>query len=148
VLPSNCDKTNVLLNLMEGPHGDSRTYMYSKSLHNRNIDTWQIYKHRSRKSIDYFTFSNNSDFTERGVSEFHLYLWWCGKHKRVLCNGTTRRRWLLLFLLDIAKIPKHFIRDNANLLILFKQDSTNLKTHVQRSREYRCVLWGFLRFMS
>ncbi|KYM94640.1 hypothetical protein ALC62_14727 [Cyphomyrmex costatus] len=26
-----------------------------------------------------------------------------------------------------AKIPKHLIRDNANLLILFKQDGTNLK---------------------
>ena len=26
-----------------------------------------------------------------------------------------------------AKIPKHLIRDNANFLILFKQDGTNLK---------------------
>ena len=26
-----------------------------------------------------------------------------------------------------ARIPKHLIRDNANLLILFKQDCTNLK---------------------
>ena len=26
-----------------------------------------------------------------------------------------------------AKIPKHLIHDNANLLILFKQDRTNLK---------------------
>ena len=26
-----------------------------------------------------------------------------------------------------AKIPKHLIRDNENLLILFKQDDTNLK---------------------
>ena len=26
-----------------------------------------------------------------------------------------------------ASIPKHFIRDNANLIILFKQDNANLK---------------------
>jgi len=44
-----------------------------------------------------------------------------------------------------AKIPKHLICNNANL-ILFKQDRTNLK-RVQRSCEYRYmsyedVLWG------
>jgi len=33
-----------------------------------------------------------------------------------------------------ARIPKHLIRDNANLLILFKQESTNLK-HVYNVHE-------------
>ena len=39
-----------------------------------------------------------------------------------------------------AKISKHLIRDNANLLILFKQDGTNLKRvyndHVNTDMSY------------
>jgi len=39
-----------------------------------------------------------------------------------------------------ARIPKHLIRDNANLLILFKQDCTNLKhvynDHVNTDMSY------------
>ena len=39
-----------------------------------------------------------------------------------------------------ARIPKHLIRDNANLLILFKQDGTNLKyvynDHVNTDMSY------------
>jgi len=39
-----------------------------------------------------------------------------------------------------ARIPKHLIRDNANLLILFKQDCTKLKhvynNHVNTNMSY------------
>ena len=39
-----------------------------------------------------------------------------------------------------ARIPKHLIRDNANLLIMFKQDGTNLKhvynDHVNTDMSY------------
>jgi len=45
-----------------------------------------------------------------------------------------------------AKIPKHLLRDNANLLILFKQDQ--FETHIQRSHKHRHVLRGFLRIIS
>ena len=46
-----------------------------------------------------------------------------------------------------AKIPKYLIRDNANLLILFKQDGTNLKhvfnDHVNTDMSYEdfCELY-------
>ena len=45
-----------------------------------------------------------------------------------------------------ARIPKHLIRDKANLLILFKQDGTNLKhvynDHVNTDMSYNefCTL--------
>jgi len=39
-----------------------------------------------------------------------------------------------------AKIPKHLVSDNVNVLILFKQDSTNLKyvynDHVNTNMSY------------
>ena len=39
--PSNCGKTNVLISLLESPHGVrfENVYVYSKSLQQRNIDT-------------------------------------------------------------------------------------------------------------
>ncbi|KYN22203.1 hypothetical protein ALC57_05405 [Trachymyrmex cornetzi] len=49
-----------------------------------------------------------------------------------------------------AKIPKHLIRDNANLLILFKQDGTNLKhiynDHVNTDMSYESwqLKYGFV----
>jgi len=46
-----------------------------------------------------------------------------------------------------AKISKHLIRNNANLLILFKQNGINLK-HVYNDHVNRHVLQGFLRIIG
>ena len=43
-----------------------------------------------------------------------------------------------------AKIPKHLIRDNANLLILFKQDRINLK-HVYNDHVNTDMSYDFCR---
>ena len=49
-----------------------------------------------------------------------------------------------LFLSQIyARIPKHLIHDNANLLILFKQDGTNLK-HVYNDHVPTCRTTNFV----
>jgi len=54
-----------------------------------------------------------------------------GRHVNVDC---------FYFCQTYARIPKHLIRDNANLLILFKQDYTNLKhvynDHVNTDMSY------------
>jgi len=60
--PSNCGKTNVLINLLESPHGVrfANVYVYSKSLQQLKYQ----YLENLLSSIDkicYFTFSNNSD---------------------------------------------------------------------------------------
>jgi hypothetical protein len=39
-----------------------------------------------------------------------------------------------------AKVPKHLIRDNANLIILFKQDEMNLK-HVYQDHVSPDISW-------
>ncbi|KAL6256683.1 hypothetical protein P5V15_012802 [Pogonomyrmex californicus] len=43
-----------------------------------------------------------------------------------------------------ARIPKHLIRDKANLLILFKQDGTNLK-HVYNDHDSYWTDVGWLK---
>ncbi len=52
------------------------------------------------------------------------------RDKKVFCKGMTRGRRLLLSLSDVRKdieAPYTYNSDNANLLILFKQNGTNLK---------------------
>ena len=60
--PSNCGKTNVLMSLLESPHGVrfENVYVYSKSLQQPKYQ----YLENLLTPIDeivYFTFSNNSD---------------------------------------------------------------------------------------
>ncbi|KYN07837.1 hypothetical protein ALC62_01192 [Cyphomyrmex costatus] len=133
--PSNCGKTNVLISLLESPNGVrfENVYVYSKSL--------QQPKYRYLENllapieeINYFTFSNNSEIippSEALPNSIFIFddvacdkqdaigkYFAMGRHANVDCFYLCQ---------TYAKIPKHLIRDNANLLILFKQDGTNLK---------------------
>jgi len=60
--PSNCGKTNVLISLLESPHGVrfENVYIYSKSLQQPK---YQYLKNLLAliEEIGYFTYSNNSD---------------------------------------------------------------------------------------
>ncbi|KYN03428.1 hypothetical protein ALC62_05728 [Cyphomyrmex costatus] len=130
--PSNCGKTNVLISLLESSNGVRFENVYSKSL--------QQPKYRYLKNllapieeINYFTFSNNSEIippSEALPNSIFIFddvacdkqdairvYFAMGRHANVDCFYLCQ---------TYAKIPKHLIRDNANLLILFKQDGTNL----------------------
>ena len=76
--------------------------------------------------IGYFTFSNNSDVVPPSAPKFYFYndvecdkqdavreYFSMGRHANVDCFYRCQ---------TYARIPKHVIRDNANLLILFKQN--------------------------
>jgi len=87
-----------------------------------------IYVYR-RNRLLYVLQQQRHRFTERGASKFYFYLWWrgmwqAGYGERIFFDGSPREHRLLLFLSD-ARIIKYLICDN--LLILFKQDGTNLK---------------------
>ena len=146
--PSNCGKTNVLISLIESPHGVrfENVYVYSKSLQQPKYR----YLENLLTSIDeigYFTFSNNSDVippSEACPNSIFVFddvacdkqntireYFSMGRHSNVDCFYLCQ---------TYARIPKHLIRDNANLLILFKQDGTNLKhvynDHVNTDMSY------------
>ncbi|KYM94178.1 hypothetical protein ALC62_15209 [Cyphomyrmex costatus] len=133
--PSNCGKTNVLISLLESPNGVrfENVYVYSTSLQQPK------YRYLEKllapiEEINYFTFSNNSEIIppsealpnsififddvacdkQDAIREYFAM----GRHANVDCFYLCQ---------TYAKIPKHLIPDNANLLILFKQDGTNLK---------------------
>lgn len=133
--PSNCGKTNVMLSLIESPNGlkFGNIYIYSKSLYQPKYE----YLKRlvtSVKGMGFYTFSENADvilpenIKPNSIMIFddvacekqnNIRSYFCmGRHKNVdsfyLCQTYTR-------------IPKHLIRDNANMIIMFKQDELNLR---------------------
>jgi len=108
-------------------------YVYLKSLHQPK---YQYLKKLFGliDDIGYFTFSDNciivppSEALPNFIFFFHdiacdkqdaiREYFAMGRHSKVDCFYMCQ---------TYAKILKHLVRDNANLLILFKQDSTNLK---------------------
>ena len=132
--PSNTGKTTALISLILSENGLNfkNLYIYSKSLQQPK------YKYLKNvfsnlKGIGYYTYSNNSEIispneakpfsififddvaTERQDSIREYFA--MGRHNNIdsfyLCQS-------------YSQIPKHLIRDNANFLIIFKEDVLNL----------------------
>lgn len=133
--PSNCGKTNVMISLLEHENGLKfrNIYLYSKSLYQpKYIYLEKLLK--PIKGIGYYAFNTcekilhpskakpNSIFifddviccNQNVIREYFSM----GRHNHIDCFYLTQ---------TYTKIPKHLIRDNANSLILFKQDDLNLK---------------------
>lgn len=131
--PSNCGKSNLMLSLLLNENGlkFENIYIYSKSLYQpkymylervlKNIVNYFPYKENDeiispsdahRNSI--FIFDDVACYSQEKIREYFSM----GRHNNIdsfyLCQTYTR-------------IPKHLIRDNANLIVLFKQDEMNLK---------------------
>lgn len=133
--PSNCGKTNVMMSLLLHPNGlkFENIYVYSKSLHQPKYEFLRK-AIKPIKNMGFFTFSNNCDVIrveEAKPNSIFIFddiacekqdtirvYFSMGRHHHIdsfyLCQTYTR-------------IPKHLIRDNANFLIVFKQDDMNLK---------------------
>jgi len=142
----------------------SKTCTYTRNRCNsRNINIWRIYFHRSTKSAILHSLITVTSFHRaRPNSIFVFDDVACDKQDTVKEYFSMGRHshWVDCFYLcqSNARIPKHLIRDNANLLILFKQDGINLKhvynDHVNTDMSYEdfselcCNCWqqkyGFL----
>lgn len=133
--PSNCGKTNVLMSLLEDPNGlrFENVYIYSKSLEQEkyrylqsvlsSIKGMGFYKYStSDELIDPKNVKPNSIFIFDDVicdKQNNIRSYFCmGRHKNVDCFYLTQ---------TFTRIPKHLIRDNANFIIIFKQDDMNLR---------------------
>lgn len=133
--PSNCGKTNVMISLLESPNGlrFENVYVYSKSLCQPKYRYLNELLSRVH-DVGYFAFSDNAEVISpadaRPNSIFIFDDVACddqdtmreyfamGRHSHVDCFYLSQ---------SYARIPKHLIRDNANLMILFQQDATNLR---------------------
>jgi len=132
LLRSNCNKTNVL------KFTGKSTWLWECVRVLEIVATAKISilgEFISSEEIDYFTsFSNNSDVVSPNeVFPNSIFIFdnvACNKQDAIReYSAMSRHADVDCFYLCqmFAKIPKHLIRDNENLLILFKQDGTNLK---------------------
>lgn len=133
--PSNCGKTNVVISLIENPNGlrFENVYIYSKTLgQNKYKYLEEILK--PINGLGYYTYASNddvippSDARRNSIIIFDDVI--CDKQnniKEYFCMGRHRNIDCFYLAQTYTSIPKHLIRDNANLIIIFKQDETNLK---------------------
>lgn len=138
--PSNCGKTNVLLSLLIDANGVKfeNVYIYSKSLNQPKYKFLRQLLKDANKKIGFFPFEDSETVIEpnkaRPNSVFIFDDIACdsqspiraffsrGRHAQVDC---------FLLCQTYSSIPKQLVRDNANIIVLFRQDDLNLD-HVYR----------------
>jgi len=133
--PSGCGKTNVIVSLLTSKNGlrFENVYVYSKSLQQPKYEFLRQLLN-SINEIGYFKKTNEenilipNDVKTNAVvifddlacckqSNIRQYFSF-GRHNNIDCFYCCQ---------TYSSIPKQLIRDNANVLIIFRQDTTNLK---------------------
>lgn len=138
--PSNCGKTNVLMNILTKIHHTdiiicSKTSYQDKYKHLENLieefnkvcNKFNMgprkYQNLSLESLpnpeeispcSVVIFDDISTEQQDKISNYFAY----GRHNKISCFYLSQ---------TYSKIPKQLIRDNVNYIILFLQDKTNLK---------------------
>lgn len=133
--PSGSGKTNAMINLLIDRNGLKfrNLYIYSNSLFQPKF---QLIKKilAPLKSVKYFFYKDQANIMQPSeAAKNSIFIF-----DDVICNDQKlmmsyfamgRHRDIDVFYLSQSyiKVPKALIRDNVNLLILFKQDEINLK---------------------
>lgn len=144
--PSNCGKTNVLITLIEAENGlkFENVYIYCKTL---DQDKYKYLENilKPIAEVGFYAFSasdkviapnqakKNSIFIFDDVisdrNQENIKQYFClGRHRNIDCFYLTQ---------TYTRVSKHLIRDNCNMLILFRQDDMNLK-HVYGDMGIAC----------
>lgn len=133
--PSNCGKTNVMISLIESPNGLTfkNIYIYSKSLYQPKY-CYLKKLIEPIKGLNLYAFSENEKVISPTKANPNSIIIFddiiCGKQDTIreyFCMGRHRNIDCFYLAQTYTKIPKHLIRDNANMIIIFKQDEMNLR---------------------
>lgn len=131
--PSGSGKTNVVFNLLFDPNGlkFKNLYVFSKSLYQPK---YTFLAKTMPKEIGYFAYDESSNVIHPTDAETDSIMIFddiaCEKHDNIRNYFTMgRHKNIDTFYLGqtYSRIPKQLIRDNANFIILFKQDDMNLR---------------------
>lgn len=133
--PSNCGKTNVVINLLTDENGlrFNNLYVYSKSL---DQPKYQLLERAMKNvpEVSYFKFNNDECIMDPSrANPFSVFVFddvTCENQNIIMkyfCMGRHNHIDSIYIGQTYSKIPKQLIRDNVNFLIVFKQDDTNLK---------------------
>lgn len=146
--PSNCGKTNVMLNLLLHENGlkFKNIYLYSKTAFQPKYcflkqvmnqvpnSKLMVFNHNKDVIPLNEAFPNSIMIFDDVICENQINIrnyFTMGRHKQIDCFYLSQ---------TYSKIPKQLIRDNANLLIIFKQDETNLK-HIHNEHVTTDIDW-------
>lgn len=147
--PSNCGKTNVMLNLILHKNGRKfkHIYLYSKTAFQPKYRFLEQVMNNI-PSAKFFVFSENKEVIhpndaltnsimifddvacENQVNIRNYFA--MGRHKQIDCFYLSQ---------TYSKIPKQLIRDNVNFMIIFRQDETNLK-HIYNEHVNTDIEWS------
>lgn len=133
--PSNCGKTNVILNLLFSPDGlfFENVYLFSKSLNQPKYKFLECIL-KNIDEIGYFAYTDNdevpfpSEIKSNSIMIFDDVA--CGKQENIknyFSMGRHNKVDTFYICQTYSYIPKQLVRDNANLLMVFKQDDRNLR---------------------
>lgn len=132
---SGCGKTNVLLTLLEHPNGlrFENIYLYSKSLYQPKYTYLRLLL-KPIKEIGYFEFTDGEDVVlPENIRPNSVIIFddvvSCDQNiiKSYFCFGRHKNTDCFYLSQTYSSIPKRLCRDNANFLIIFQQDLTNLR---------------------
>lgn len=133
--PSNCGKTNVMLNLIFSSNGlhFKNVYVFSKSLNQPKYKFLECVM-KNIKEVGLYMFSDNdevlhpAEINPNSVMIFDDVA--CEKQKNIknyFSMGRHNNVDTFYICQTYSYIPKQLVRDNANFIILFKQDFRNLQ---------------------
>lgn len=132
---SNCGKTNLMFSLLTDPNGlkYENVYVFSKSLQQPKYEMLgEIYK--SIPEIGYYTFDSSDSVPDPSEARKNSVMIFddvaCDKQEQMKAYFSMGRHKgvdTVYLIQTYTRLPKHLLRDNANLIILFKQDELNLK---------------------
>lgn len=132
---SGCGKTNVMLSLLEHPNGlrFENVYLYSKSLYQPKYEYLRVLL-KPINEIGFFEYNDGDAVTPPEEIKSNSVIIFddvasCNQDviKNYFCFGRHKNTDCFYLCQTYSSIPKQLIRDNANLLIIFQQDMTNLK---------------------
>lgn len=149
--PSNCGKTNLMFTLLTDINGlrFENVYVYSKSLHQCKYQLL-VDVLRGVQGVQLFTYENGDDVPSvdnilpNSVFIFDDVVM---EKQNVMCDyfARGRHRQVDVFFLSqtLSRIQKQMLRDNTNVVVLFRQDEVNLRHAYD---EYVCCDMKFGEF--
>ena len=132
--PSNSGKTNILLNLICDPQGleYEHIYVFSKSLAQDKYKT--LAELMKGQKVGYHTYSDNAEVPHpNDIHRNSLMIFddvSCEKQghmRNYFAMGRHNCVDTLYLCQTYSTVPKQLVRDNANFIILFKQDEMNMR---------------------
>lgn len=133
--PSGCGKTNVMLALLFDLNGAKfkNVYVYSKSLYQPKYQLLQEVL-SNVKGVGYFPYKDNDDIISPHEAKTNSIFIFddvaCDKQNKIkeyYSMGRHKNIDVIYLCQTYSRTPKQLVRDNCNIIMLFKMDEINLK---------------------